>query len=111
MEHIGHLTDLEPLWLGRVSDIHQNMETMRPADLTNQKTHEASHNNRKLKDLISDFSLQRRMLMDSLHQIKVPDLEKQSIHPRLKTPMRIVDLMNFVAEHDDHQLSDTAKNS
>jgi|GEM_PF-4393916 len=28
-----------------------------------------------------------------------------ALHPRLKTPMRIVDLAYFVAEHDDHHLS------
>jgi len=28
-----------------------------------------------------------------------------SLHPRLKTPMRIVDLAYFVAEHDDHHIA------
>jgi hypothetical protein len=26
-------------------------------------------------------------------------------HPRLKTPMRLVDHLYFVAEHDDHHLA------
>jgi hypothetical protein len=32
-------------------------------------------------------------------------LERAALHPRLKTPMRIVDLAYFVAEHDDHHLA------
>jgi hypothetical protein len=28
-----------------------------------------------------------------------------ALHPRLKTPMRIIDLFLFVAEHDDHHLA------
>lgn len=33
------------------------------------------------------------------------DLEPTGLHPRLKTPMRMIDLANFVAEHDDHHLA------
>src|SRR5215470_15411758 len=44
-ENIGHLTDLEPLWQGRLEDIIQKKEMMRPTDLENKKTHEANHNN------------------------------------------------------------------
>jgi hypothetical protein len=28
-----------------------------------------------------------------------------ALHPGLKTPMRIIDLAYFVAEHDDHHLA------
>jgi hypothetical protein len=30
---------------------------------------------------------------------------KSALHPRLKTPMRTMDLFLFVAEHDDHHLA------
>jgi len=30
---------------------------------------------------------------------------KYALHPRLKTPMRTMDLFLFVAEHDDHHLA------
>lgn len=36
-EHIGHLIDLEPLWQGRLDDILENKEYLRPADLENKK--------------------------------------------------------------------------
>src|ERR1700681_1056375 len=39
-EHAGHLLDLEPLWLARVSDFQQDGGTeLTTADLTNRKTH------------------------------------------------------------------------
>jgi hypothetical protein len=33
-----------------------------------------------------------------------------SLHPRLKTPMRVIDLAYFVAEHDDHHLARVREN-
>ena len=45
-QNVGHIADLEPLWLGRVDDILAGMETMREADLTNKITHGAGHNDR-----------------------------------------------------------------
>jgi hypothetical protein len=30
---------------------------------------------------------------------------RAALHPRLKTPMRLVDHLYFVAEHDDHHLA------
>jgi hypothetical protein len=37
--------------------------------------------------------------------LKEEDVFKFSLHPRLKTPMRTIDLFTFVAEHDDHHLA------
>lgn len=104
-EHIGHLGDLEPLWLGRVEDIRAEIEVMRPADLGNQKTHEADHNEQEIEKLIFDFQQGRQKLLAALGDIEFSDLEKSAKHPRLMTPMRLVDLMAFVAEHDDHHLA------
>ena len=32
-ENVGHLGDLEPLWIGRIADVIDRLETMREADL------------------------------------------------------------------------------
>jgi len=103
-EEIGHLADLEPLWLARVDDILLGKD-LRPADLTNKKTHEANHNSKSVKTLLSDFTEQREKLVHKLLSVKEADLNKLSLHPRLKTPMRLIDLAFFVAEHDDHHLA------
>jgi hypothetical protein len=32
-------------------------------------------------------------------------IERSAIHPRLKIPMRVIDLAFFKAEHDDHHMA------
>ena len=41
----------------------------------------------------------------ALRDLAAADLERAARHPRLGTPMRVVDLAYFVAEHDDHHLA------
>ncbi|MGD8307388.1 MAG: DinB family protein [Ignavibacteria bacterium] len=104
-ENIGHLTDLEPLWSGRLEDILDKKEEMRPADLTNKKTHQADHNNRDANDLLDEFYNIRISLVNRLKELTEENVFQSALHPRLKTPMRIMDLFLFVAEHDDHHLA------
>jgi uncharacterized damage-inducible protein DinB len=104
-EEIGHLSDLEPLWLGRLHELINGEPELRVADLTNQKTHTANHNAVALKILDQGFREQRQLFVNGLLSLGDEQLLNSSIHPRLKTPMRIVDLAYFVAEHDDHHLA------
>ena len=55
-ENVGHLTDLEPLWQGRLKDILNSATEMRPTDLQNRKTSEANHNAVAIETLLKDFS-------------------------------------------------------
>jgi uncharacterized damage-inducible protein DinB len=104
-EEIGHLSDLEPLWLGRLHELINGEPELRVADLTNKKTHTANHNATALKTLQQNFREQRQLFVNSLLTLDDEQLLHSSIHPRLKTPMRIIDLAYFVAEHDDHHLA------
>lgn len=104
-EEIGHLSDLEPLWLGRLDDFVNGLAELRVTDLTNQKTHTANHNATDVRILLQRFREHRQRLVDKLIQLNDEELTGVSLHPRLKTPMRIVDLAYFVAEHDDHHLA------
>jgi uncharacterized damage-inducible protein DinB len=104
-EEIGHLYDLEPLWLGRVDDLVNGAPELRAADLTNQKTHTANHDATPLKTLQQQFRQQRQLFVNKLIHLTAEQLRHVSLHPRLKTPMRIIDLAYFVAEHDDHHLA------
>ena len=78
---------------------------MREADLSNRKTNEAGHNNSTIDELTSGFENQRKALVNKLKGLNEENLNEISLHPRLKTPMRIIDLCYFVAEHDDHHLA------
>lgn len=104
-EEIGHLGDVEPLWYGRIDDLVNGAGELRAADLTNQATHNADHNAAKLVVLLQRFREQRQAFVDKLLALSDEDLERKALHPRLKTPMRIIDLAYFVAEHDDHHLA------
>lgn len=104
-EHVGHLVDLEPLWYGRIEDMLGGAPEMRPADLQNRATDEAQHNSRAIGDVLRAFSESRSRLTRRLDELDVTDVSRASMHPRLKQPMRIVDLAVFVAEHDDHHLA------
>ncbi len=104
-ENIGHLTDLEPLWIGRLDDIKKGQIELRPTDLLNTKTDLANHNVKSLEELLSTFSKIRKQTITTLQSIDEETVFKSALHPRLKTPMRTMDLFLFVAEHDDHHLA------
>ncbi len=108
-KEVGHLLDLEPLWLKRTHQIISGNTQMEIADLTNRKTHETDHDARDINELIAAFANERRKFTDLLKQVKDEDLLKSTPHPRLGTPMKIIDLTFFVAEHDDHHLAKITK--
>jgi uncharacterized damage-inducible protein DinB len=104
-KEIGHLPDIESLWFERLQQIIADNPDMKVADLANRKTHEAPHDSKTFGELIAEFKPQREKFVAGLRILKDEDLEKTSLHPRLKTPMKVVDLAFFVAEHDDHHLA------
>jgi uncharacterized damage-inducible protein DinB len=104
-KEIGHLIDLESLWLARTLEILDNKKDLKIADLSNTKTHETDHDAKSFHELIHDFRENRQALMAVLEDVTEADLEKAAVHPRLGTPMTIIDLAYFVAEHDDHHLA------
>lgn len=104
-ENIGHLIDLEPLWQGRLIDILENKEFLRITDLSNQKTDLAQHNKTEIVELLSRFENVRNETLRQLRKLNEIDIYQTALHPRLKQPMRIMDLFLFVAEHDDHHLA------
>jgi uncharacterized damage-inducible protein DinB len=104
-EHAGHLLDLEPLWLARLDDYLAASDQLSAADLTNRKTDEANHNGRPLEQILTEFRVARERLLDRVSALDASILVRSIPHPRLKTPMRLVDHLYFVAEHDDHHLA------
>jgi uncharacterized damage-inducible protein DinB len=104
-EHAGHLLDLEPLWMARVDDYLAEAAQLTVADLSNRKTFEAQHNRRPIDEIASEFRNARLRLVSKAEKIDAAIFARSIIHPRLKTPMRLVDHLFFVAEHDDHHLA------
>lgn len=104
-EHAGHLLDLEPLWIARIDDYLTNAPTLTAADLSNRKTHEAQHNERSIDEILAEFRGERVRLLSRVETVDTTILARSLPHPRLKTPMRLVDHLYFAAEHDDHHLA------
>src|SRR5689334_3261320 len=104
-EQVGHLYDLEELWYGRVEDFLLGNEVLRAADLRNTKTHEADHNKRTMDKLLEQFGSARKKLIDRVKDMDETQALLTALHPRLKTPMRQIDHVFFIAEHDDHHLA------
>ena len=104
-EHAGHLADLEPLWMTRVEDFVSGGTELTVADLRNRKTDEAEHNAHPLAAILSNFRQARLKLVNRVEALDGSTFGQTLLHPRLKTPMRLVDHLYFVAEHDDHHLA------
>jgi uncharacterized damage-inducible protein DinB len=104
-EQAGHLADLEPLWLARVEDYAAGAPELTVADLQNRKTDEANHNERRLEEILGEFRAARGKLVSRAEETEDAQFSRAIPHPRLKTPMRLVDHLYFVAEHDDHHLA------
>lgn len=104
-ESAGHLTDCEPLWQGRFDDILTGKTELRPTDLQNSKTFLANHNATPTDELLASFRYARAQTVQLLATLDEEDVFKSALHPRLKSPMRLLDLALFIAEHDDHHLA------
>jgi uncharacterized damage-inducible protein DinB len=104
-EHAGHLADVESLWMARVEDFVTGQSKLTVADLTNRRTFEANHNSRAIKDILADFRRGRIGLLDRVDRLDPAMFPRAIPHPRLQVPMRLVDHLFFVAEHDDHHLA------
>lgn len=104
-ENAGHLLDLEPLWIGRLDDFTAGLESLRPADLQNRKTHEANHNEKPIREILAAFRAARSELVARLDTLDQDLIVRTALHPRLRTSMRVLDSIFFIAEHDDHHLA------
>jgi uncharacterized damage-inducible protein DinB len=104
-EHAGHLLDLEELHDGRLDDFLAGVTALRPADMTNRKTREANHNATPLEDLLAAFRAARERFVARLDDWDESKIGLTARHPRLDQPMRVIDMVHFSAEHDDHHLT------
>lgn len=108
-EHIGHLTDLEKLHDGRLDDYINGLDTLRPADMTNKATEEATHNQKTINQLISDFRAVRGQYLKRLESMDEHIFNAVALHPRLQQMITLTDLLHFEAEHDTHHLTKMAE--
>ena len=104
-ENVGHLLDLEPLWVQRAEELLAGGPTLAAADLQNRRTHQANHNAVPLGGLLDDFRKARGVTVGRLEGAGEAAASHAAMHPRLGVPMNLVDHAYFVAEHDDYHLA------
>jgi uncharacterized damage-inducible protein DinB len=104
LENVGHLLQAESLWAIRLDDFEAGRKELTPARFEAWRVGEAQFNRRVARDLCSAFRTARAHLVGRLERLNDTVLGAVARHPRLDRPMRVVDLMLFIAEHDDHHL-------
>ena len=58
-----------------------------------------------LVEIIRKLTFGREALVHRLEELQVDQVGIVAFHPRLQKPMRLLDWLYFVAEHDDHHLA------
>lgn len=105
-EHVGHLLALEEgLHYPRFEQYLRGERELMAADMSNRATFEAHFNERAFADVLGEFRGVREKLMRLLDALTLDDAARVATHPRLKMPLRLVDLCYFGAQHDDHHLA------
>ena len=104
-EQAGHLLDLESLGMRRLDDYNDGSQTLVAADMTNRKTHEANHNANTIENILFAFRQERMEFVRRLDSYDEEFVQRTALHPRLNLKIRVIDLVFFIAEHDDHHLA------
>jgi uncharacterized damage-inducible protein DinB len=104
-ENAGHLLDIESLFSRRLDEYLAGAETLHAADMSNRKTFEADHNRANMQAILTNFRHERTRLVQRFDDLQPETFAKVAHHPRLKVPMRLVDMIFFQAEHDDYHLA------
>jgi uncharacterized damage-inducible protein DinB len=104
-EILGHLIQVEVLWHGRLDDYESGREVLRAADMEKRRTVDADYNRRDVKAILAGFRASRIQLVERLSALDEAGVERTARHPRLDVPMRVIDMVVFAAEHDDHHLA------
>lgn len=104
LDTVGHLLMVEALWTARLDDFEARRPELTAARFESGRVAEAQFNARAARALCGSFRIARRNLVSRLETLDEAVLAVVARHPRLDRPMRVVDLMLFIAEHDDHHL-------
>ncbi len=104
-EQVGHLIVLEELNIKRIDDFLSGKEILSAADMSNKKTHETNYNQKNINDLQKEFRQGREQIVNKLDNLTKEQVSIVSLHPRLNQKMRVIDLIYFTSEHDDHHLA------
>jgi len=104
LQNAGHLGDVEELWVQRIDDLRAGRAAYTPADPERFRSLADAHQTRSAGDVVDYLATRRAPLLDALACADESLQRSEAFHERLRVPMRVVDLAQFVAEHDDNHL-------
>lgn len=98
-ENIGHLAEVDQIANKRIDEIITGISPMLPAVFEPKAYHAWP-----IREVLQYFHENRKKNIERYQSLKAGELQRTSLHPRLKVMMSPVDLAWFDAEHDDHHL-------
>ncbi len=104
-ENIGHLAQVDRLFTRRVEDLMAGVDVLTAAELTGKHIRDANFNDQPFDGIVADLRTRRGELVTRLEGLSEEDWARTAQHPRLDVPMRMVDHVCFIAEHDDYHLA------
>lgn len=104
-DHLGHLVDLQPLDEQRLHEFLARTPALSAADISNRATEQGNHRQTPCAHILGRLRIGREELVVKLAALTAEEVGISAVHPRLQKPMRVLDWVYFVAEHDDHHLA------
>jgi hypothetical protein len=104
-DHLGHLVDLRALDEQRLREFLGRAKVLSAADASNRATEHGNHRQTPVAEILGELRAAREKLVRKLDALKAEDVGISALHPRLQKPMRVIDWVYFVAEHNDHHLA------
>jgi hypothetical protein len=99
-QNIGHLGEVAEISIKRMDEMQRGISPMSPAVFEPRQ----DYNAQPVADVFAYFQSVRQGNLQKYKTLNEHDLEKKSLHPRLKIEMNAIDLALFEAEHDDHHI-------
>ena len=99
-QNIGHLGEVGEISIKRIDEMQKGISPMSPAVFEPKQ----DYNAQPIREVLDYFIAIRRKNLDKYKTMSEKDVNKRSLHPRLKVEMNAIDLALFEAEHDDHHI-------
>jgi DinB superfamily len=105
MEHIGHLITLQDRFEPRVDDFELRRDRLSDINLKDQQPIIQGHRLRAVGDVLEEFRLKRLAFAKRVERLHRGALEHVAYHACQDRSMRPMDMLFWIAEHDDHHLA------
>ena len=104
-QHLGHLIDLEELFVVRLDAYEAGADTLPAADMTNARSNTADRDTQPMSELLAGVRGARAATLDRVSKYPRDFFGRSAWHDRLGIHKRVVDTCEFFADHDDHHLA------